>query len=322
MRSAPISQGDAAVPLDAPDLWRIDEGEALYPASLTDLAECPGVAGRPPATIWGAGDRDVLTEIDPALAVTIVGSRRPSSYGLEVAESLGADLAAAGLTVVSGMAMGIDAAAHRGALGVGGAPLAVLAGGPDDPYPPSQRRLHARLLEAGAAIGERPHGEEPPGPWAFRERNRIMAALSAATIVVEAAERSGSLITARIATELGRRVCCVPGRVGSTLAGGPNGLIRDGAELIRGAEDFLDGAIGIGATHARQVARPRVEPELAGLLEIVEAGASTPDAIAAARPGSASEVAVALVRLEILGLVRCDSQGRYEASTERGRPRS
>ncbi|UJA19923.1 DNA-protecting protein DprA [Thermoleophilia bacterium SCSIO 60948] len=320
MSGAVARAGGTAVPPGDPARWRLEVRDADYPASLAELAERPDVAGPPPATIWGVGDRRLLTELEPTFAVTIVGSRRPSAYGLEVAEDLGSELAAAGLTVISGMAMGIDAAAHRGALAAQGASIAVLAGGPDDPYPPSQRGLHADLLAAGAAIGERPHGEEPPGPWAFRERNRIMAALSDATIVVEAAERSGSLITARIATELGRRVCCVPGRIGATLAAGPNGLIRDGAELIRGAEDFLDGAIGVGARRARMPARD-LEPELERLLEVIEGGASTPDAIAAEGPGPAAEIAVALVRLEILGLVRCDSQGRYETSTHtRRRP--
>lgn len=313
MSGALVPAGGTAAPHEEAGRWRLDIDDSIYPSSVAELAERPGVAGSPPASIWGVGDRSLLTDLDPGLAVTIVGSRRPSAYGLEVAESLGGELAAAGLTVISGMAIGVDAAAHRGALAAGGASIAVLAGGPDDPYPPSQRLLHARLLESGAAIAERPHGEEPPGPWAFRERNRIMAALSAATIVVEAAERSGSLITARIATELGRRVCCVPGRIGSTLAGGPNGLIRDGAELIRGADDFLDGAIGIGERHARRASIADLEPELERLLVVVDGGAGTPDAIAASCAGTtAAEVAVGLVRLEILGLIRCDAQGRYE----------
>ncbi|MBA2240676.1 MAG: DNA-protecting protein DprA [Solirubrobacterales bacterium] len=294
--------------------WQIALGSPDYPAGLRDLEQRPEVAGPAPPRLWGIGDRTLLSDRDQALVVTIVGSRRASVYGVTMAEELGFGLAEAGLLVVSGMANGIDAAAHRGALEAGKSTVAVLAGGPDVPYPASQRDLHRRLVRRGAVVGERRPGTAAPGPWAFAHRNRIMAAMAETTVVVEAAERSGSLISARVAMELGRRVCCVPGRLTASLAAGPHGLIRDGAELIRGVEDVLDGAISIGALSARRPG-PALEAELAEVLSLVEQGRSTPDAIASAATLSPSSVAVALVRLELLGYLRCDSIGRYERTS-------
>lgn len=296
--------------------WRVERGSPRYPVGVIDLDQRPEVAGPAPPALWGVGEPALLTDHERDHVVTIVGSRRASVYGVSMAEELGGGLAEAGLLVVSGMANGIDAAAHRGALDAGGPSVAVLAGGPDVVYPSSQRGLHRRLERHGAVVGERPPGASPPGPWAFAHRNRIMAAMAATTIVVEAAERSGSLISARVAMELGRRVCCVPGRLTSSLAAGPHALIRDGAELVRGLDDVLDGVLGIGARSARR-AGPELEPELAEVLELVEHGRATPDAIAAGASGSPSSVAVALVRLELLGYLRCDAIGRYERTSLR-----
>ena len=193
--------------------------------------------------------------------MTIVGSRRASSYGLGVAEELGRLLAAAGLVVVSGMARGIDAAAHRGALAAGGTTLAVLGGGADVVYPASERRLYREILASGAAISEAPPGQRPE-PGAFPKRNRIMAALGAITVVVEAAQPSGSLITARRALDLGRHVGAIPGPVTSRVSEGTNDLIVDGAGLIRGAQDVLDRLLGVGIEAVRRCGPP-LEPDLA-----------------------------------------------------------
>jgi DNA protecting protein DprA len=158
---------------------------------------------------------------------------------------LGRGLCAAGVTVVSGLALGVDAAAHRGALAAGDAAIAVLACGADVAYPPSHRGLYERIRSRGVVVSELPPGT-PPMRWSFPARNRLMAALGELTVVVEAKERSGSLITATFAEQLGRDVGAVPGQVTGKRAAGSNRLLRDGARVIRGPEDVLDELFGIG----------------------------------------------------------------------------
>jgi DNA processing protein len=284
-------------------VWSVRAGDGDYPAALADLDE------RAPKVMYGCGDRGALRAWDPGAAVTIVGARRASGYGVGVGEELGRLLAAAGLTVVSGMARGIDAAAHRGALAAGGKTVAVLGGGADVVYPTGERRLYERILERGAAISERPPGTRPEA-WCFPARNRLMAALSAFTIVVEAAERSGSLITAREAAGLGRSVGAVPGPVNSWLSAGSNHLLADGAIVIRDAQDVLDSMLGIGARSVRG-SGPELEPELDHVLALVELGHTSCDAVASATCAPPQRAAVALARLELLGYVRADAAGRY-----------
>jgi DNA processing protein len=179
---------------------------------------------------------DLLRE--DALGVAIVGSRRASPYGLRVAERLGADLGGRSVTVVSGLARGIDTAAHRGALDAGGRTIAVLGSGVDVLYPSENGRLAREVALAGAVVSQFPMGA-PPLPHHFPARNRLIAGLTLGTVVVEAAERSGALITARLAGELGREVYAVPGNVSSEGSQGTNALIRDGARLIQGWEDVV-----------------------------------------------------------------------------------
>ena len=176
--------------------------DAAYPAGLHELADAPAV-------LHVAGRAEALA---PAGAVAIVGARRGTPYGIEIARALGRSLAAAGVPIVSGMALGIDSAAHVGALDPPGAPapVAVLAGGADVPYPASRRRLYERLVERGCVVSELPPGFSA-FRWCFVARNRIIAALAALTVVVEAAERSGSLTTADFAAQVGRPVLAVPG---------------------------------------------------------------------------------------------------------------
>jgi DNA processing protein len=247
-------------------------------------------------------------------AVTIVGSRRASGYGRQVATTLARDLATAGFVVVSGMAIGIDSCAHAGALEAEGRTVAVLAGGPDVPYPPSKRRLYNEIIDRGGAVVS----EWPPGRTPFREdfveRNRIMAALSAMSVVVEAADPSGSRATARDAEGLGRKVGAVPGPVTSRQSEGTNSLIYDGADMVRDAQDVLDLLVGVGARRMRGVGEG-LDPELRAVLDAVEAGNETPDDITTAHGGEAGNVAVALVRLELLGYVRSDVFGRYARTT-------
>jgi len=286
-------------------VWAIRRGEPGYPAALGDL----GAAA--PEQLFGCGDRQAIEAYEPEHTVTVVGSRRASSYGVGVAEELGCLLAAAGLVVVSGMARGIDAAAHRGALAGNGTTLAVLGGGADVVYPASERRLYADILAGGAAISEAPPGQRP-GPGAFPKRNRIMAALGAITVVIEAAEPSGSLITARLALDLGRTVGAVPGPVTSRVSEGTNNLVVDGAWLIRGAQDVLDLLLGVGMQAVRRCGPP-LDPDLARVAEAVELGSSTCDAVALALGAPPEETAVALARLELLGYLRTDG-GRYSRS--------
>jgi len=187
-----------------------------------------------PTRLWVRGS--VLPE--DALAVAIVGSRRATPQGLAVAERLAGDLAARGVTIVSGLARGIDTAAHRGALDAGGRTLAVLGSGVDRMYPPENRALAARIAEHGAVISQFAPGM-PALAHHFPVRNRLLAALALGVVVVEAAEASGSLITAGHAADLGREVMAVPGPAGSSSSRGAHGLIRDGAALVEDWEDVV-----------------------------------------------------------------------------------
>ncbi len=171
---------------------------APYPRALAESAD-------PPPALWVLGGLDRLERALAAPAVTVVGTRRPSPYGREMAYALGRDLAQAGVTVVSGLALGIDAASHRGALDGRGAPVAVVANGPDIAYPRTNTDLWRRVAERGVVVAELPPGQRPYR-WSFPARNRIMAAVAEATVVVEASQPSGSLITAGFADGLGRTV--------------------------------------------------------------------------------------------------------------------
>ena len=192
--------------------------------------------------------------------MTIVGARRATSYGREIARELGRELAAAGMVVVSGLAFGIDGCAHRGALDAGRT-IAVLGCGPDVAYPASHRTLWRRICEAGLVISELPPGATP-WRWTFPARNRIMAALAGMTVVVEAATRSGSLITTDLAADLGRDLGAVPGPVTSRASAGPNALLASGAHVIRDAQDVLDAMLGPGRRPLGPQ-RPRPRPRAA-----------------------------------------------------------
>ncbi|HEY1538836.1 MAG TPA: DNA-processing protein DprA [Solirubrobacteraceae bacterium] len=276
-----------------------------YPRLLAETGDAPAV-------VFIAGDPRRITALnrEGAPAVAIVGARRAGQDGLEVARGLGRGLAAAGVTVVSGMALGIDSAAHAGALEAGGPTITVLASGADVPYPPSKRGLYRAIVAADAAISEMPPGFRP-FRWCFPARNRTIAGLVSLTIVVEATERSGSLITAELAQDLGRAVGAVPGSVMAPRAAGSNALLRDGALVIRHAQDALDEALGVGVATAisgRDVAELR-EP-LRALLGRVEDGCDTVDELAAT-PAQAQVALAGLGELELLGFLRRAPGGRY-----------
>ncbi len=280
---------------DMPAVCRHDPS---YPAALGDLAG-------PPAVLFASGvERLAALAGEPAVA--IVGARRASAYGLEVAAALGRGLSAAGVTVVSGMALGVDSAAHAGALDAGGRTIAVLGGGVDVPYPATKRALHARLGGEAVVVSELPPGFRPRR-WTFPARNRIIAALAAVTVVVEAAQRSGALITARIARELGRDVGAVPGHVTSPLASGPNALLRDGAHLVDGAEAVLDLLFGVGTRPPSPDPAGDLEPHLARELERIRAGVGDRERAIPA------ETLGALGELELRGLVRRTPGGGWVA---------
>jgi DNA processing protein len=208
--------------------------DAAFPPLLAAIHD-------PPARLYlrGSAAPDLLDR--PAVAV--VGARACSSYGRSVARTLARDLASSGLVVVSGMARGIDGDAHRGALEGGGPTVAVLGCGVDRDYPAAHAELARRIVEAGLVVSEYEPGIEP-APWRFPARNRIIAGLCRATLVVEARERSGALITADFALEEGREVLAVPGEITSSLSGGTNALLRLGATPVTCLEDVLE-AYGI-----------------------------------------------------------------------------
>ena len=286
-----------------------------YPAALGDLDD-------PPAVLFVAGHAGALLE-QASPAVALVGTRNPSPYGLEVAYELGRGLGAAGVTVVSGLALGIDAAAHRGCLDASGSAVAVLAGGPDVPYPVTNRRLHERIRARGTVVSELPPGQRAYR-WAFPARNRIMAGLASMTVVVEAADPSGSLITSVFASDLGRTVAAVPGRITSRFSAGSNRLLADGALMVTCAQDVLDELYGVGAAPAnaqavvgragrRPPAAPLSEPAdplEERVLDALEAGLGI-DGVCAHAGLPAREARAVLARLEAAGRLRSDGLGGY-----------
>ena len=274
----------------------VGRSEPAFPARLASIHDPP-----PGLFLRGAAPAALLER--PSVA--IVGARACSPYGGTVATALARELAAAGVVVVSGLARGVDAAAHRGAL-EGGETVAVLGCGIDRDYPQAHAALAAQIASSGLVVSEYPPGVDP-APWRFPARNRIVAGLALAAVVVEARERSGALITADLALDEGREVLAVPGEITSALSRGTNALLRLGATPVTGAGDIL-AVLGL---------EPRAgpaPPELTGPLAVVR------DAVAAAPSGidelvrvtglDAGAVAAALAELELGGLV-CGGDGVY-----------
>jgi DNA processing protein len=202
--------------------------EHEYPQRLLQIYD-------PPVMLYVRGDSQILN----LPSISIVGTRKPTLYGTQLAERLGRDLAARGLVIVSGMARGIDAIGHRGAMAANGRAIGVLGTGIDICYPKENKKLYEKVLERGAIIGEFPLGTHP-APENFPVRNRIVAGMPLGVIVVEGAQYSGSLITARLAMEFGREVFGVPGNVTQPASFAPNQLIKQGAKLVAGAEDVIE----------------------------------------------------------------------------------
>jgi DNA processing protein len=278
------------------------DGYRFFARSAPDFPPLLGAIHDPPAGLFVRGEQELEILSQPAVA--IVGARACSGYGASVARSLGRELATAGLVVVSGLARGIDAEAHRGALEGEGTTIAVLGCGIDRDYPAAHAELARRVAGAGLIVGEYGPGVEP-APWRFPARNRIVAGLCAATVVVEARERSGALITADLALEEGREVFAVPGEITSSLSAGTNALLKLGAAPLTGVGDVL-ASFGIEPEP--------VAGERSPLLELLPASA---DELVRRTGLGAAEVARTLVELELAGLVSA-GDGLYRAVALRG----
>ncbi|HSD01416.1 MAG TPA: DNA-processing protein DprA [Gaiellales bacterium] len=277
-------------------LARSDPG---YPAPLRELAD-------PPLAVFAAGARAGPPPVVPGRALAIVGARRAGAPALALARRLAAFAAGSGVCVVSGLALGVDAAGHQGALDAGEPTLAVLGCGPDVAYPRTNAGLHRRILETGLVLSEYPPGT-PPAPWRFPARNRLIAALADAVLVVEARARSGALITADHALDLGRDVLAVPGWAGSPAAAGTNGLLKAGAGMV---EDEDDLAAWLGLDPPSQAPPPG---EDTALVEAAATGPAHVEELVERLGKPADELAAALSRLELDGWVGRDESGRYLA---------
>jgi DNA processing protein len=277
-------------------------GAAAYPELLAAIHD-------PPPALWLRGDGDPTLLGLPSVA--IVGARACSSYGRSVARTLGRELASAGLVVVSGLARGIDGEAHRGALDGDGVTIAVLGCGIDRDYPSVHRELARRIVERGLVVSEYEPGVEP-APWRFPARNRIIAGLCGATVVVEARERSGALITADFALDDGREVMAVPGEITSAVSRGSNALLRIGATPATCADDVLE-AFGIAPAAP---AEPRVEGVAAVVLDRLADAPASIDELARATGLAPGDVAGALIDLELGGRVS-EADGVYRSTIAR-----
>jgi len=281
-------------------------GSAIYPARLRSIAD-------PPPCLYVKGE--IRREDDKAVAV--IGTRSASHYGRRVTRDLCRGLASLGFTVISGMARGIDGVAHDEALNAGGRTIAVLGSGVDRAYPPEHRKLYHRISENGAVISELPLGA-PPLAFNFPARNRLISGLSAGVVVVEATEKSGSLITAAIALEQGREVFAVPGEVGSSRSRGGHRLIRQGAKLVENVDDILEEIAPQLVARDRQPAALRTlpvdaQPETHKIFDLLQERSLHIDEVIEASGFSASRVSQILLELELQGFLKQLPGNRYSA---------
>lgn len=279
------------------EAWLAEPGHALltlgepdYPAQLLATAD-------PPLLLWLQGRRELLST--PALA--IVGSRNPTAQGGDNARAFARALARAGYTIVSGLALGVDAAAHEGALDAGGATIAVVGTGLDQVYPRRNEKLAARLLAGGGLIVSEYSLGTPVLPANFPKRNRIIAGLTRGCLVVEAAVQSGSLITARQAVEAGREVFAIPGSIHSPQARGCHALIRQGAKLVESAQDVLEELPPPGQPVAAAPEAVETPHEQQALLDAMGFDPVSLDALMARSGWPAAELSAALLELELDG---------------------
>ena len=293
---------------------RLTPEDARYPALLAAIPSPPALDVR------GA------FVPDDALAIAIVGARAATAYGLEVAEALAGELAARGVTIVSGLARGIDTAAHRGALAAGGRTIAVLGSGLARVYPPENRTLAEKILHQGAVVSQFPADAEAL-PFHFPLRNRTLAGLALGVVVVEAAERSGALITAGLAGDLGREVFAVPGRITSAASRGANGLLKDGAKLVGQWSDIVAelsepwrSRIAATGSNIVTAAAPEPETDEGRMLEALSVDeAQHIERLIARTAIDAARASAALTALELAGWARQLGGQRWVATGARAR---
>ncbi|MGI9536673.1 MAG: DNA-processing protein DprA [Desulfocapsaceae bacterium] len=285
--------------------------ESDYPELLRHI-------GQPPPVIYGRGISSLLQ----MNSVAVVGSRAATTYGRRVSRTLARDLALAGLCVVSGLALGIDAEAHAGALDAEGATVGVLGCGLDVVYPRGNQRLSERIKESGLLISEYPLGTRPEG-YRFPARNRIIAGLSRAVVVVEASKKSGSLITVQFGLEQGRDIFAVPGQVDSIKSAGTHWLVQQGASLAVSAADIMEQlAIDTGYSNSRTEGhndpQPNLEPELAALWSLVEPYPQPRETLLQRSGLLPAQFNEALLLLELEGLVGTAPGDRIRKLTDGG----
>lgn len=271
-----------------------------YPTLLEEIAH-------PPQRLWLLGEK--LLEGEKRL--TVVGSRKPSAYGIRIVHKLVKELAASGITIVSGLAIGIDGLAHQAALDGGGKTIAIMAGGLDQLYPVSNLKLAERILENGGTfISEYPEGSEY-----FRQnfvaRNRIQSGISEAVLIIECTEKSGTLITAQFALEQNRTVMAIPGNIDSPMSQGPNNLIKQGAIPVTCVEDVLE-ALGINTKAAKLKQYKPENPQEAIILKLIREGTYSSEDIQIKSKQETTEFSSTLTMLEIKGVIKQTAPGRWD----------
>lgn len=297
-------------PEESDSFWTLTYLDSDYPPLLKEMAD-------PPAVLYGRGRREALS--GPFL--TMVGTRKASSYGLSVAKQFSGALALAGFTIVSGLALGTDAACHRGALEAGGKTVAVMACGIDQVYPSSHRKLAQSICREGAVLTEYPPGILPLKHH-FIHRNRILSGLSMATLVVEAREKSGTMITSRYAGEQGRDLFAVPGNINQPRSSGCNWLIQQGAMLAQKPADILTALKGAfknlpEPTTSGNRKNLNLPKDQAMIYDRLSSGPMYPEALLASLRGQVPDLWTQLTLMEMKGLVVKDGSGRYQIQETR-----
>ncbi len=285
-------------------------GEAGYPARLAEIPD-------PPFGLFAMGVAAGGDETRDAPVIAIVGSRRPTAFGMRFAHDLAASLTTHGALVVSGLALGIDAEAHSGALSAGRPTVAVLGAGVDVSSPRTNDRLRTEILTCGSLISEYWPGTEP-APWRFPARNRIVAGIADAVVVVEAGERSGALITADFALEQGRPVLAVPGAPGAAASVGCNALLRAGAAMCEGVDDVIAECPGLAWNHVDSEVRGMPSGLDGQIYELLNREPLRADELATRVGADAAAIAAALGRLELDGYVVRGQAQRFWAASLRG----
>jgi DNA processing protein len=304
-----IERGPDPALLEQTLSWIAEPGHALiawddadYPRALLTISD-------PPPAFYYRGRRELLN--GPSIA--IVGSRNATPQGMDNAAAFAATLSGAGFTIVSGLALGIDTAAHRGGLSAGGSSIAVIGTGPDRIYPSANRDLGHRLAADGGLLSEFPLGT-PPLPANFPRRNRLLSGLSRGVLVVEATLASGSLITARFAAEQGREVFAIPGSIHSPFSKGSHRLIKEGAKLVETARDVIEELGGTAPTEGAQteVPAPEMQADAGRVLKALGHDPAGVDALTARTGLAAGAVSVALVELELSGRITALPGGAFQ----------